>query len=189
MCPPVLSPLPPPSPPSAPHPSRLSWSSSFGCPASYMKLTLVTCFTDGDIHVSALVSQIVPPSPSPAESESLFLTSVSPLLSCTKDCQYLLSRFHFLRIIPVKTWDPQMQDFSWLLIASPSAVTQRAPWYSLTFFGWPCVKRVLLLTWFWVWILAELSFRLDSASHLPVDKSVLKSGSWPSSPCPGPHSL
>jgi len=35
------------------------------------------------IHFSMLFSQIIPPSPSPSESRTLFLISLSLLLSCT----------------------------------------------------------------------------------------------------------
>ena len=43
---------------------------------------LAICFTFDDIHLSMLFSQIIPPSPSPIESKSLFYTSVSLVLSC-----------------------------------------------------------------------------------------------------------
>ena len=39
------------------------------------------CFTYGNLHVSVLFSQIIPPSPSPTESKSLFFTSVSPFVA------------------------------------------------------------------------------------------------------------
>ena len=42
---------------------------------------LVIYFTYDNIHVSMLFSQIIPPSPSPTESKSLFFTSVSLLLT------------------------------------------------------------------------------------------------------------
>ena len=73
---------PPHTPPSPPHPSGLLQSTSFECPASCIKLTLVVCFTYGNIHVSMLFSQIIPPSPSPIESKNMFSTSVSFLLPC-----------------------------------------------------------------------------------------------------------
>ena len=71
------------SPPSPPHPSRLSQSTDFGCSASYIKLALVIYFTYPKLYVSMLFFQIIPPSPSPTESISLFFMSVSSLPPCT----------------------------------------------------------------------------------------------------------
>ena len=49
MCPTILKPPPPASPP---HPSGLSQSTSFGCPASCMELAQVIYFTHDSMHVS-----------------------------------------------------------------------------------------------------------------------------------------
>ena len=68
MCPSVWTPLPLPS---APCPSRLSQSTGFECPASYIKVTLVICFAYGNIYVSMLFSQIIP--------KQLLSVSVFPL--------------------------------------------------------------------------------------------------------------
>ena len=50
-------------------------------PVSCIEPGLAIYFTYGNIHVSMLFSQIIPPSPSPTESKSLFFTPVSLLLS------------------------------------------------------------------------------------------------------------
>jgi len=63
------------------HPSGLSQCTGFECPVSCFKLGLVIYFTYGNIQVSMQFSQIIPPSPSPTESKSLFFISVSLLLS------------------------------------------------------------------------------------------------------------
>ena len=78
MCPPFRTPLPPHSPS---HPSRLSQCTGFECPVSCIKFGLVIYLTYDNIHVSMVFSQIIPPSPSPTESKSLFFISVSLLLS------------------------------------------------------------------------------------------------------------
>ena len=67
------------SPPSPSHPSKLSQSTSFGFPASYIKLPLAVSFTYGNIYASMLFSQIIPPSPHTV-SKSLFVCV--PLLPC-----------------------------------------------------------------------------------------------------------
>ena len=68
--------------PSAPHRSLLSQSTGFECPASWTELALVNYFPYGNIHVSMLISQNIPPLPSPTESKSQLFTSVSLLLPC-----------------------------------------------------------------------------------------------------------
>ena len=57
---------------SPPYPSRLWQNTSFGCPASCIKLMLDIFFTQGNVYVLMLFSQITPPSPFPTESKSLF---------------------------------------------------------------------------------------------------------------------
>ena len=91
MRPPSRNPLPPPSPP---HPSGFSQCTGSECPVLCIKLGLVICFTYGNIHVSVLFSQIIPPLPSPTESKSLFYTSVSLLLSRIQGYRYHLSKIH-----------------------------------------------------------------------------------------------
>ena len=86
-----LNPLPLPSPS---HPSGLYQCPGLECPASCIKLGLVICFTYGNIHVSMLFSQIIPPSPSPTESKSLFFISVSLLFSCLQGHSCNLSKSH-----------------------------------------------------------------------------------------------
>ena len=76
MCPPLWIPFPLPS--SLPfHPSGLSQCTSFECPVSRIELGLVICFTYGNIHVSMLFSQIIPPSPSSRVQKSVLYIRVS----------------------------------------------------------------------------------------------------------------
>ena len=79
MCAPQLEP----PPTSVPTPSpRVSQCTGFECPASRIKLALVTYFPYDNVHVSTLFSQIIPHLPFLTESKSLFLTPVSILLPC-----------------------------------------------------------------------------------------------------------
>ena len=96
MCPHMLNPL---SPPSPPHPSGLSQNTSFEYPASCIELALVIYFIYGNIYVSMLFSQIISPSPSPIETKGLFFTSVSLLLSRIWGHHYHLSKFHTCMLI------------------------------------------------------------------------------------------
>ena len=67
----ILNPLP-----SLHHPSRSFQCTSPKHPASCIEPGLASRFTHNIIHVSMPFSQIIPPSPSPTESERLFYTSV-----------------------------------------------------------------------------------------------------------------
>ena len=96
MCPPSQTPLPAPSPS---HPSGLSHCTGFECPVSCIELGLVIYFTYGNVHVSVLFSQIIPPLPSPTESKRLFYTSVSLLLSGIQGYRYHLSKFHIYVLV------------------------------------------------------------------------------------------
>ena len=67
---PIWTPLLPPFPS---HPSGLSQCTGPEHPVSCIEPGLVIYFTYGNIHVSMLFSQIIPPSHSPTESKTLFL--------------------------------------------------------------------------------------------------------------------
>ena len=63
-------------------------------PCLMHQTALVIYFTYGNIHVSMLFCQIIPPSPPPTESKRLLYTSVSLSLSHIQGCHYHLSKFH-----------------------------------------------------------------------------------------------
>ena len=90
------TPLPPLSPY---HLSGSSQCTSPKHPVSCIKPRLVIHFLHDSIHVSMPFSQIIPPSPSPTESKSLFYTSVSLLLSCIQGYHYHHSKFHIYVLV------------------------------------------------------------------------------------------
>ena len=93
---PILNPLPPPSPY---HLSGSSQCTSPKHPVSRIEPRLAILFLYDIIHVSMPFSQIIPPSPSPTESKSLFYTTVSLLLSCIQGYHYHLSKFHIYVLV------------------------------------------------------------------------------------------
>ena len=86
-------------PPSPSHPSGSSQCTSPEHPVSCIEPGLVIYFTYDNIHISMLFSQIIPSSPSPTESKTLFFTSVSLFLSHIEGHCYHLSKFHIYALI------------------------------------------------------------------------------------------
>ena len=68
-------------------------------PVSCIELGLVIYFTYGNMHVSMLFSQLIPPLPSPTESKSLFFISLFLLLSHIEGHHYHVSKFHIYALI------------------------------------------------------------------------------------------
>ena len=68
-------------------------------PESCNEPRLAIHFLHDSIHFLMPFSQIIPPSPSPTESKSLFFTSVSLLLSRIHGYHYHLSKFHIYVLV------------------------------------------------------------------------------------------
>ena len=82
----------------------LSQCTSFECPVSCIELGLVIYFTYGNMHVSMLFSQVIPPSPSPTESKSLFFICVSVIFSLPSKSAIVLASFNTLLYLRPESW-------------------------------------------------------------------------------------
>ena len=102
--------------PSLSHPSGLSQCLSLECPVSGIERGLIIYFTYSSIHVWMLFSQVISLLHSPTESECLFFTSVSLLLSCLLGHHYHLSKFHIYVLI--YCIDVSLSDISLCIIGS-----------------------------------------------------------------------
>ena len=91
---------PPPNSPPTPIPSL--WVIPVHQPWAFVSCIqpgLAICFTLDNTHISMVFSQIIPLSPSPIESKSLFYISVSLFLSCIYGYRYHLSKFHIYVLV------------------------------------------------------------------------------------------
>ena len=133
----LTTPLPPPSPS---HPSGSSQCICPEHPVSCIKPGLAICFTYGNIHVSTLFFQIIPPLPSPTGSKILFFTSVSLLLSRRLGHRYHLSKFNIYELIyciGVFLWLISLcivgPSFIHLIRTNSNAFFLIAEWYSIVY--------------------------------------------------------
>ena len=87
-------------PPTQPHPTHLGHHRARAeLPVLYSRFPLAIYFTHGSVYMSFLISQFVPPSPSPAVVTCRFSMSVSVFLPCKYVHLYHFSRFHIHALI------------------------------------------------------------------------------------------
>ena len=98
---PSLLNLPPASPPSSSPPSHPSYvvTEHHAEHLCYSSFPFAICFTYGNVHISVLFSEFVPPSFSPAVSMSLISMAESLFPPCKGVHQYQFSRFHIYALI------------------------------------------------------------------------------------------
>ena len=103
--------------------------------ASCIQPGLVICFTLDSILVPMLFSQIIPPSPSPTESKSLFCTSVSLFLFCILGYHYHLLKFHIYALV-YRLWSLSFWLTSLCIMGSSSIHLIRTGSNEFFFNGW-----------------------------------------------------
>ena len=106
-------------------------STGFEYPLSYSKFPLAIYFTCGNVCVSVLPFQFIPPSPFPTVSTNLSFMSTSPLLPCKKVHQYHLSRFHNIWYLLFSLWLTLLCIISYRFIHFFSTDTN-----AFLFYGW-----------------------------------------------------
>ena len=75
------------------------WAAVYGVTQSGTRLTRLSSSGSSSVYISVLLSQLIPPSPSPAVFTSLLPTSASPFLPCREAHRYQFSRFHIYALI------------------------------------------------------------------------------------------
>ena len=167
MCPPSWAS----SPTSHPiHPSRLSQSTGSELPVLQTNFPLVIYFTHGNGYVSMLLSQFVPPSPSPTVPTSLFSMSASLLLPYRQVHQYQhLSRFYIYVLMQDICSSLSNLLHSVLKALRPSTSLELSQirsflWLSVILFNWYKYWIIFLpgelsTSWFWL-IVFSLELRI-----------------------------
>ena len=98
--------------------------------AAYSKFPLAICFTYGNVYVSTLLSQFVPPSPSPNIFTSLFSMSVSPFMHA-KSLQLCLTLCDLMDCSPPGSsvhGISQARILEWVTISSSRGASQPRGW-------------------------------------------------------------